>query len=165
MVRHLFNRCARLDLARERQELVVVRHEGESLLHGIERAGTVAEMRAELAELQVRPRIVRLLLCALFNRAECVIEAAAVHERDGIAVVPCAAAARVHLRGRHPLHRAVIVFVVVQIVARVRVPEGNIEIGVRFLARKIPLDHAVLDVRLQIVQHYKRANSFGKFLI
>ena len=151
---HLFNRCALLDLTFQRQELAVARHEGKPLPHGVQRTITVAEMGAQLAELEIAPRIVRLLVRSLRGIAEGLFQIAAVHEGDGVAIVPRPAPVRIRLGVRHPLYRSVVVGVQIDIVACVGIPQRNVAVTMRLLACEPPLDDAVLDVFVQIAEHF-----------
>ena len=74
VVFHLLERRSGFDLGFQRRELMVARHELESGISRLERARLVAEMCAQLAELQVYPRIVGLLERALFGVAQCLVE-------------------------------------------------------------------------------------------
>ena len=151
---HLFNRCALLDLTFQRQELAVARHEGKPLPHGVQCTVTVAEMGAQFAELEIAPRIVRLLARSLRGIAERLFQIAAVHEGDGVAIVPRPAPVRIRLGVRHPLYRSVVVGVQIDIVACVGIPQRNVAVTMRLLACEPPLDDAVLDVFVQIAEHF-----------
>ena len=58
-----------MNLTLEREEFMIVRHERKPLCHSIECTIAVTKVSAQLAELQIDPRIVRLLTCTLLGIA------------------------------------------------------------------------------------------------
>ncbi|MFR6041883.1 MAG: hypothetical protein ACLUHL_10970 [Dysosmobacter welbionis] len=144
---HLLQSPALLDLPTEGGELVVPRHQSQPPVHRLQSTGRIAEVSPELGGLQPAPGILRVQGHAGLRIMPGLLQAAAVHQGAGVAIVPDPAPGRLRrrFRGGHPLGSFIIVVIVVDVVAGIGVPQGKIQIAPGLLLRELSLTHTVPD--------------------
>ena len=86
-------------------ELVVPRHQSQPPVHRLQSTGRIAEVSPELGGLQPAPGILRVQGHAGLRIMPGLLQAAAVHQGAGVAIVPDPAPGRLRrrFRGGHPL--------------------------------------------------------------
>ena len=144
---HLLQSPALLDLPAESGELIVPGHQLQAPAHRLQGAVPVSEVGTELAGLQPAPGILRVQGHAGLRIMPGLLQAAAVHQGAGVAIVPDPAPGRLRrrFRGGHPLGSFIIVVIVVDVVAGIGVPQGKIQIAPGLLLRELSLTHTVPD--------------------
>ena len=144
---HLLQGAALLDLPAESGELIVPGHQLQAPAHRLQGAVPVSEVGTELAGLQPAPGILRVQGHAGLRIMPGLLQAAAVHQGAGVAIVPDPAPGRLRrwFRGGHPLGSFIIVVIVVDVVAGIGVPQGKIQIAPGLLLRELSLTHTVPD--------------------